>query len=72
MSSLSRYSRNFQYRRFTPETVLRWSPALARWGLVSGIGVLYFMEGIPLVRQDVLSKIPLFGNFWSEYAQKPE
>ncbi|KAI9296115.1 UDP-Glycosyltransferase/glycogen phosphorylase [Neoconidiobolus thromboides FSU 785] len=64
MSTLSKYSSNVQFKRFTPQIILRWAPSLARWGAVAGIGLLFLGEGIPLVRQDILSKIPIAGGLW--------
>ncbi len=39
-----------------------WAPTLSIWGASAGIGILYFGEGIPLVNNDILSKIPILGK----------
>ncbi|KIK63623.1 hypothetical protein GYMLUDRAFT_221825 [Collybiopsis luxurians FD-317 M1] len=46
-------------------TILRnWTPSLATWGVGIGSGVLFFLSVTPLVRREVLSKVPLIkGHF---------
>ncbi|KAJ3982691.1 hypothetical protein F5890DRAFT_1555656 [Lentinula detonsa] len=35
-----------------------WTPSLATWGVGAGAGALLFLSVTPLVRREVLSKVP--------------
>jgi len=37
-------------------------PTLTTWGVVAGVGTLFFLEPVPLVRRDILSKLPVIGK----------
>ncbi len=37
---------------------------LAAFGGVAGFAALFFAEGMPRVRRDILQKIPGFGSYW--------
>ncbi|KAK7206793.1 cytochrome b-c1 complex subunit 10 [Myxozyma melibiosi] len=49
---------------FPPSTLIRWTPILGFWGAAAGAGALFLLEPIPRVRNDILSKIPVLGNYW--------
>lgn len=34
------------------------------FGGVAGIAALYFLEGVPRVRRDILQKLPVMGDYW--------
>ncbi|KAJ1982629.1 hypothetical protein H4R34_001648 [Dimargaris verticillata] len=34
------------------------------WGVAGAIGVLYFAEKIPFIRQDIMSKLPVVGHLY--------
>ena len=36
----------------------------AAFGAVAGIGALFFLEGVPRVRRDILQKLPTLGEYW--------
>ncbi|CAG8803015.1 6166_t:CDS:2 [Dentiscutata erythropus] len=51
--------------RLTPERARLWSTAIVGFGVVTGGALLFIGERIPRVRQDILQKIPIMGNYWS-------
>ena len=42
------------------------APTLAIWGAVAGVGALFFLDSVPPVKRDILSKIPLIGDRWAQ------
>ncbi|KAL7409189.1 cytochrome b-c1 complex subunit 10 [Mrakia frigida] len=50
----------------TPEKVMRWSPALVGWGVVAGAGITLFMSATPIFKRDVLQKVPLLGEHFTD------
>ncbi|KAI8097712.1 ubiquinol-cytochrome-c reductase complex subunit-domain-containing protein [Halteromyces radiatus] len=49
----------------TPEKLIRVAPSLALWGAGAGTALALLGSDIPLVKKDVLSKIPVVGNYWA-------
>ncbi|KAG0736507.1 hypothetical protein G6F57_007511 [Rhizopus arrhizus] len=49
----------------TPEKFLRVAPSLATWGAAAGSAVLLLGSDVPLVKKDLLSKIPIAGRYWA-------
>ncbi|KAG1322372.1 hypothetical protein G6F62_010283 [Rhizopus arrhizus] len=49
----------------TPEKFLRVAPSLAIWGAAAGSAVLLLGSDVPLVKKDLLSKIPIAGRYWA-------
>jgi hypothetical protein len=36
-------------------------PTLAVWGGVAGVGALWFLDSVPPVKRDILSRVPFLG-----------
>ncbi|KAI9223843.1 cytochrome b-c1 complex subunit 10 [Blastocladiella britannica] len=49
---------------FGVKRLAQWSPTVAVWGGVAGVGLLYFAEKIPKIRRDLLQNIPIIGGHW--------
>ncbi|KAI8087266.1 ubiquinol-cytochrome-c reductase complex subunit-domain-containing protein [Thamnidium elegans] len=49
----------------TPEKLVRVAPNLATWGFAAGSAVLLLGSDIPLLKKDILSKIPVVGGYWA-------
>ncbi|KAI8973518.1 ubiquinol-cytochrome-c reductase complex subunit-domain-containing protein [Mycotypha africana] len=49
----------------TPEKLWRVAPSLATWGAGTGAAVLLFGSDVPIMKKDVLTKIPVIGNYWA-------
>ncbi|KXN74374.1 hypothetical protein CONCODRAFT_154600 [Conidiobolus coronatus NRRL 28638] len=64
--NLYRYKQTPHFGRITPQALTRWAPTLALFGATAGVAVLFLGEGIPLVQQDILSRIPLAGRLWAK------
>ncbi|OZJ06296.1 hypothetical protein BZG36_00680 [Bifiguratus adelaidae] len=61
------------FLNITPEMLVRLSPSLAGWGAAAGLGALYFLSGVPIVKRDILSKVPVIGEqFKVEMPKKEE
>ncbi|KAF5391723.1 hypothetical protein D9757_001783 [Collybiopsis confluens] len=43
-----------------------WSPSLATWGAGVGAGALLFLSVTPLVRREVLSKVPVLKGYFQD------
>ncbi|KAI8974382.1 cytochrome b-c1 complex subunit 10 [Pilobolus umbonatus] len=56
----------------TPEKLMKVAPTLATWGAAAGSAVLLFGSDVPLVRADLLSKIPVAGSYWAVEAKEAE
>ncbi|KAF7723776.1 hypothetical protein EC973_001689 [Apophysomyces ossiformis] len=56
----------------TPEKLIRSVPSLATWGAAAGVALALFGSDVPLVKQDVLSKIPVAGSYWAVPAAADE
>jgi primosomal protein N' len=41
------------------------APSLATWGAAAGSAVLLLGSDVPLVKKDLLSKIPIAGRYWA-------
>jgi hypothetical protein len=40
-------------------------PTLAAWGTAGAAAFLFFGEPVPLVRRDLLSRLPIVGKIWT-------
>ncbi|KAK9467005.1 cytochrome b-c1 complex subunit 10 [Lipomyces arxii] len=49
---------------FTLGTFMKWVPVLGLWGGAAGAGVIFFLEPIPRVQDQILSKVPVVGKYW--------
>jgi len=43
-------------------TALRYGAIASGFGVATGIFALFFFDGVPRVKNDILSKIPIIGN----------
>jgi len=50
--------------KLTPERLRLWTPSVIGFGAALGVTAILFTETIPRVRKDILSNIPVFGNYW--------
>ncbi|KAK9455737.1 cytochrome b-c1 complex subunit 10 [Dipodascopsis uninucleata] len=57
-----KYTPNFL--GFTPKIVGRWTPVLAVWGGIVGVGAVYLLEPVPRVQNVILANIPVIGKYW--------
>ncbi|KAI9229032.1 MAG: cytochrome b-c1 complex subunit 10 [Piptocephalis tieghemiana] len=49
-----------------------WAPSVVGFGALAGTAGLYFAEGIPIFRKDILSRIPLVGAYWRNQLEEAE
>ncbi|KAG0170680.1 hypothetical protein DFQ28_005701 [Apophysomyces sp. BC1034] len=63
---------NPHFAFLTPEKLIRSAPSLATWGAAAGVAVALFGSDVPLVKQDILSKIPIAGSYWAIPAAEEE
>ncbi|KAL1931051.1 hypothetical protein VTP01DRAFT_10188 [Rhizomucor pusillus] len=58
----------------TPEKFLRTAPSLAIWGAAAGTALALLGSDVPLVKKDILSKLPVLGSHFAvpEPAQDEE
>jgi hypothetical protein len=41
------------------------APTLATWGAATGSAILLLGSDVPLMKKDILSKIPVVGSYWA-------
>lgn len=41
------------------------APSLAIWGAAAGSAVMLLGSDVPLVKKDILSRIPVVGSYWA-------
>jgi hypothetical protein len=41
------------------------APSLATWGAGAGSALLLLGSDVPLMKKDILSKIPVVGSYWA-------
>lgn len=44
----------------------RWGTSLGLWGAGAGIMALYVLSATPLVKREVLAKVPVVGAYWQD------
>ncbi|KAG2199184.1 hypothetical protein INT46_011631 [Mucor plumbeus] len=49
----------------SPEKLIKIAPNLATWGVGAGSAVLLLGSDVPLLKKDILSKIPVVGSYWA-------
>ncbi|RIA88442.1 cytochrome b-c1 complex subunit 10 [Glomus cerebriforme] len=54
------------FMRLTPERARYWAPSVVGFTGTLGVAALLFTETVPRVRHDILSNIPILGNYWSQ------
>ncbi|KAF8509548.1 cytochrome b-c1 complex subunit 10, partial [Gautieria morchelliformis] len=57
---------NYRIGRVTPQSLKRWGPSLALWGIGAGLYATYFLSVTPLVKRELLTKIPIVGNYYAD------
>ncbi|KAI8074725.1 cytochrome b-c1 complex subunit 10 [Gongronella butleri] len=55
---------NPHFGAITPEKLIRAAPSLAIWGAAAGSALALLGSDVPLVKKDVLSRIPIAGSYW--------
>ncbi|KAG2202588.1 hypothetical protein INT46_011661 [Mucor plumbeus] len=60
------------FKFITPSKFIKSTPTLAMWGFATATALALLGSDIPLVRKDILSKIPLFGNYFPVRGVKHE
>jgi hypothetical protein len=48
------------------------APNAAVWGAAAGAAVLLLGSDIPIIKRDILSKVPVFGGYWAVQAPAKE
>ncbi|KAA1474869.1 hypothetical protein DENSPDRAFT_841527 [Dentipellis sp. KUC8613] len=51
---------------FTLDTAKRWSPSLGIWGAGVGTALVFILSVTPIVKTNVLVKVPVIGNYWED------
>ncbi|KAJ3503420.1 hypothetical protein NLJ89_g8443 [Agrocybe chaxingu] len=59
---------------FTPQSTVaatvtatkRWVPTLGIWGASAGAGALLLLSVTPLVRRELLEKVPVLGSYYQD------
>ncbi|RVD80308.1 uncharacterized protein DFL_008210 [Arthrobotrys flagrans] len=49
---------------WTPGLITRLGFTTGAFGGVALFAAIFFAEGVPRVRRDILQKIPVFGSYW--------
>lgn len=49
------------------KTLIGWSKIGAGFGIVAGTAALFFLDGVPRVKKDILQKLPLIGSYFIDY-----
>ncbi|KAH8107022.1 cytochrome b-c1 complex subunit 10 [Cristinia sonorae] len=44
----------------------RWGLSLGLWGAGAGVAALYLLSVTPLVKREVLVKVPVLGSYWED------
>ncbi|KAI7888287.1 ubiquinol-cytochrome-c reductase complex subunit-domain-containing protein [Mucor mucedo] len=62
---VARIATNPHISFITAEKLVKVAPNLATWGAAAGSAVLLLGSDIPLIKKDILSKIPVVGSYWA-------
>ncbi|KAI9849381.1 MAG: hypothetical protein M1838_000186 [Thelocarpon superellum] len=52
------------FHGMTARTAASVGLTLGAFGAVAGIFAIYFLEGVPRVRKDILQRVPVLGDYW--------
>ncbi|KAE9406771.1 hypothetical protein BT96DRAFT_207428 [Gymnopus androsaceus JB14] len=52
--------------QFYSSILKSWSPSLAGWSVGLGAGALLFLSVTPLVRRELLSKVPVIKSYYED------
>ncbi|KAK9768694.1 hypothetical protein K7432_000450 [Basidiobolus ranarum] len=64
--ALSHYKPQANFAGVTPETLVRVTPSLLKWGVALGAAAFLFVDQVPLVRNQLV-KLPVVGTYWHRY-----
>ncbi|KAF3916016.1 hypothetical protein ABW20_dc0101098 [Dactylellina cionopaga] len=59
-----RLKNGFHIGPWTPKALTRLGVTTGAFGGVALLAAVFFAEGVPRVRKDILQKIPVFGSYW--------
>ncbi|PVV00349.1 hypothetical protein BB560_005274 [Smittium megazygosporum] len=59
-----RYTAQPQLSRFTLERARYWAPSAAAWTVFTGLTAFLLITDVPLIKRDVMSKIPFYRDYW--------
>ncbi|KAI8144644.1 ubiquinol-cytochrome-c reductase complex subunit-domain-containing protein [Fennellomyces sp. T-0311] len=62
---LAKIATNPHFGVLSPEKLVRVIPTLAVWGAAAGAAVGLLGSDVPLVKKDILSRIPIAGAYWA-------
>ncbi|KAI9023638.1 cytochrome b-c1 complex subunit 10 [Phycomyces nitens] len=62
---VSRVISNLHFGIITPEKLVQVFPNLATWGVAAGSAVCLLGYDVPLIKKDILSKVPIAGSFFA-------
>ncbi|KAI9487088.1 MAG: ubiquinol-cytochrome-c reductase complex subunit-domain-containing protein [Benjaminiella poitrasii] len=62
---VSRIVTSPRFAFITPEKLIKVAPHLATWGAAAGSAVLLLGSDVPIIKKDILSKIPVVGGYWA-------
>ncbi|KAL0073824.1 ubiquinol-cytochrome c reductase core subunit 10 QCR10 [Phycomyces blakesleeanus] len=68
----SRIISNLHFGIITPEKLVQVFPNLATWGVAAGSAVCLLGADVPIVRRDILSKVPIAGAYFALPAEDKE
>ncbi|KAI0336413.1 hypothetical protein GY45DRAFT_1365941 [Cubamyces sp. BRFM 1775] len=43
-----------------------WTPSVALWGAGAGVAALYLLSVTPLVKRELLTKVPVVGDYFQD------
>ncbi|KAJ2713402.1 hypothetical protein H4R19_002267 [Coemansia spiralis] len=56
---------------YSAETLRYWLGTSTRWGAFAGVAGLFLVSQVPLVKENLLQKLPVIGGYWKvEEAKK--
>ncbi|KAI9274642.1 cytochrome b-c1 complex subunit 10 [Phascolomyces articulosus] len=61
---ISKIATNPHFGIFSVEKLIRVAPTLAVWGAGAGTAVALFGSDVPLVKKDILSRVPIAGAYF--------
>ncbi|PGH27042.1 hypothetical protein AJ80_01227 [Polytolypa hystricis UAMH7299] len=61
---MSRYSVPLHFKGLTIPTVMKYSGLATGFGVSLGLFAVFFFGEVPRVREDILMKVPVIGNYW--------
>ncbi|TCD61680.1 hypothetical protein EIP91_008102 [Steccherinum ochraceum] len=44
----------------------RWGVSLGLWGAAAGVTAVFLLSTTPLVKRELLSKVPVVGDYWKD------